>query len=408
MKTIRATGHTNVTLQAAVDRAARAGGGLVKIPAGTYTMHDALHLRSGVHIVGERGTILKKVPSISSPLRPWVGYGQFEFQVKEPRKFKVGMGVCFGDKNAFGFYETVATITGRKGDTFFIDRPFAHDYAPPAGAWVRSTFSLISGNGITDASIRQLTLDGNPKEKSGLNGCRGGGLNLLNAQRVVIEDVEVTRYNGDAISFQGCTDIFVRHCHVHHNKGTGLHPGGGTVRYVMTDNVSEHNTGCGLFYCLRTTHSVCASNIFRHNGRAGVSIGERDTDHLLRYNQITDNAGPGIFFREPFLQSGDRLWIEGNELANNGGAAEIVLERALHQVCIIGNSIRPRTGPALFVGPGCTDIYFTGNTSSTVAGAKRAVRCKQPARFPAVGPLAAPLDAARHLNIAQLPRWRPD
>ena len=396
---------TNCTLQAAVDRAARQGGGTVNIPAGLYRMHDALHLRSGVHLVGEPGAILQKVPSVQSTLLPWVGYGQYEFQVKDPGKFKVGMGVTIGDKNAFGFYETVATIVGRRGANFFIDQPFAHDYAPPAGAWIRSTFSLINGRNLTDVSIRGLTLDGNPREKFGLNGCRGGALNLLSVNRATIEEVEVTNFNGDAISFQSCTDTIVRHCHLHHNQGTGLHPGSGSVRYVMADNLCEHNTGCGLFYCLRTKYSLCENNIFRHNGRAGISVGERDTDHLLRGNQITDNAGPGIFFREPSFQSGDRLWIDRNELANNGGVAEIVLERDIHQLCITGNTIRPRTGPALFVGPGCTDIYYTGNTSAVIAGQKRSVRFKQPAKFPAVGPQAAPSDAARHLNLAKLPRW---
>jgi len=406
MKAIRATGHTNVTLQAAVDKAARAGGGTVQIPAGTYPMDDALHLRTGVHIVGEPGTILKKVPGVSSTILPWVGYGQNEIQVKEPGKFKVGMGVTIGDKNSFGFYETVASIIGKTGNTLFIDQPLAHDYSPPAGAWVRSTFALISGRDVTDVSIRNLTLDGNVKEKFGINGCRGGGINLLGAHRAVIEGVEVTNYNGDAISFQRCTDVFVRHCHVHHNKGTGLHPGSGTVRYVMTDNCSEHNGGCGVFYCLRTKYSICENNYIAHNGRAGISVGERDTDHVLRGNHITDNGGPGILLREPCLQTGDRLWIEGNELANNGGAAEIVLERDVHQLCITGNLIRSRTGTAMLVGPGCSQISFADNTSSVVAGKKQSVRFKKPVKFPCVGPEAAPLDAARHINIAKLPRWK--
>ena len=394
---------TNITLQALVDKAARNGGGTVRIPAGVYRMNDALHLRSGVQLVGEPGAILRKVPSVSSTLLPLVGYGQYEFQVKEPGKFKVGMGVTFGDKNAFGFYETVATIIGKSGDNFFIDRPFAHDYTPPGGAWVRSTFPLISGNNVSNVSIRGLTLDGNPKEQFGINGCRGGGIILLTVNRAIIEDVEVTNYNGDAVSFQQCTDVFIRRCHLHHNKGTGLHPGSGSVRYVMADNISEHNAGCGVFYCLRTKYSICENNILRHNGRAGISVGERDTDHLIRNNRITDNSEPGILLREPCLESGDRLWIEGNELAGNGGAAEIVLTRDIHQLCITGNTIHPRTGIALQVGTGCSEIYFNGNTNSVITGK---AKLEKPAKFPAVGPQAAPLDAARHLKVEKLPRWK--
>ena len=317
---------TNTILQALVDKAARKGGGIVKIPAGTYLMNDALHLRSGVHLVGRPGVILKKVPSVSSSILPWVGYGQYEFQVKEPGKFKVGMGVTIGDKKAFGFYETVATIIGKTGKNFFIDRPFAHDYSPPSEAWVRSTFPLISGNNVTDVSIRHITLDGNPREQFGINGCRGGGIILLGAHQVVIENVEVTNYQGDAISFQQCTDVWIRRCHLHHNQGTGLHPGSGSVRYVMADNISEYNSGCGVFYCLRTKYSICENNILRHNGRAGISVGERDTDHLIRNKEATfifkvkgdSMIGAGIY-------EGDALVIDRSIEAKHGNIVLAVL-----------------------------------------------------------------------------------
>ena len=268
---------------------------------------------------------------------------------------------------------------------------------------MRSTFPLISGNDVTDVSIRRLTLNGNPNEKFGINGCRGGGIILLGAHQVVIENVEVTHYNGDAISFQQCTDVVIRRCHLHHNKGTGLHPGSGSVRYVMAENISEHNAGCGVFYCLRTKYSICANNILRHNARAGISVGERDTDHLIRNNQITDNGDSGILLREPCFQSGDRLRIEGNELANNGGAAEIVLIRDIHQLSIFGNTIRPRNGVAMQVGPGCSEIYFAANTHSVIRGQ---ATLHKPVHFPTVGPQAAPPDAARHLQIEKLARWK--
>ena len=46
---------TNAVLQRAVDDAAAHGGGVVEVPAGTFFMHDALHLRSGVHVIGRPG-----------------------------------------------------------------------------------------------------------------------------------------------------------------------------------------------------------------------------------------------------------------------------------------------------------------------------------------------------------------
>lgn len=376
---------TNRTLQALVDKAR----GTVRIPAGTYWMHDALHLRSGIRLVGEPGTILKKVPSVTSEIVPWIGFGQYEFAVKEPKKFKPGMGVIIADKNAFGFYETAATIIGRKGDQFFIDRPLAHDYAGKNGGRVTSVHPLISCRNANDVSIRNIIIDGNhPKEKCGINGCRGGGVFLQYSNRVEIENVEVRHLCGDAISFQQCTDIRVHECYLHHNTGGGLHPGSGTVRYVMANNRIENNGGCGIFYCLRTKYSICEDNLIAHNGRAGISIGERDTDHLIRHNVILGD----IVFREPAWESGDRVWLEGNT------ARHVILERDIHQVCLTGNELESVT-----IGPGCQDIFVAGNTCPKITGK---AKLKLPAKFPAIGPAAAPLDAARHLNIEKLCPWR--
>lgn len=76
--------RTNESLQRAVDAVAEAGGGVVEIPAGTYRMQDALHLRNGVRLVGEPGTVLQKIPSVTSPLLDYIGYGHYEFTVTEP------------------------------------------------------------------------------------------------------------------------------------------------------------------------------------------------------------------------------------------------------------------------------------------------------------------------------------
>ena len=103
-------GATNVAIQRAVDDVAAAGGGAVVIPRGTYLMHDALHLRSGVRIIGAEGTILKKVPSAQSNIPDYLGYGHYEVTVEEPEKFPVGTGVHILDDNAGGFYTTVATV----------------------------------------------------------------------------------------------------------------------------------------------------------------------------------------------------------------------------------------------------------------------------------------------------------
>ena len=417
------TEQTNEDIQRAINLAAARGGGVVTVSPGTYIMHNALHLRSRVRVIGlgegEQRPRLFKAPSVQSRLIHFLGYGHYEFGIAEPRKFRVGMGVHLTDNNSMGFYDTVATIVGRDGDLFFVDRMFNHDYLAANGGVVTSIHPIVEGYHVHDAGIENIIIDGNVQETHKLNGCRGGGVFLINSHRIDIDTIEVRHFNGDAISFQQCTDSAVRKGNVHHNRGHGLHPGSGSVRYVFEDNSVEHNEGDGLFYCLRTTHSRCSGNRLTHNGQSGISIGERDTDHLIADNRIEHNGRHGITFRAPQAQSGDRVRIERNIIGPDSAAgepvAEIHIPTRLHDVLLADNDITPAAGAvALSVGAGCTHIIAPGNrvaqgpmSQQNIAGdGADTVRFNGPGKFPAVGPEALPLIGARHLNIQQLRTWR--
>lgn len=401
--------NTNQTIQCLVDEAWKRGGGTVEIPAAVYQMRDALHLRDNVRVIGETGTILQKMPGARSALAHVCGFGHYEFSVVEPEKFSVGMGVLISDDNAGGFYTTQATIVAQREKYFYIDRPFAHDYNPAQGGCVTAIHSLIDGHDVHNASVENFVLDGNwPLETNNLNGCRGGGVFLLNAHNILIHNVEVRQFNGDAISFQQCTDITVSHCSAHHNSGGGIHPGSGSVRYYLLNNRIEGNGGCGIFYCLRTTHSLCEKNTISRNGLDGISVGERDTDHILKNNVIVENKAAGIRLRAPVIQSGDRLWIEGNELRNNnqeGKSAELLIAHDLHDICFIRNQMRTDSETAIKVEENCARIYIAENNINTNPQKQSDIVCdsstvnfSQPETFPAIGPDAANKDSARHLN----------
>ncbi len=403
-------GLTHQALQRAVDDAAAAGGGVVEVPAGVYLMRDALHLRSGVRVIGEPGAVLLKEPGVSVPLLDYLGYGHYEFTVTEPDKLQVGMGVHITDDDSMGFYDTVATIIGRKGDLFFIDRMLNHDYAPAKRGRVTTIFPIVDAVGVEDVALENITIDGNPDETQTLNGCRGGGVFLLMARRARLENVEVRHFNGDAISFQQCVDVVVRGCHVHHNAGGGIHPGSGSVRYLLQRNHVHDNGACGVFYCLRTTHSICEDNRLERNGAAGVSIGERDTDHWLRNNSIAGNGGCGVEFRPPIAHGGDRARIEGNAFSANGQRLDIALRCEIHvpaglrDILIAGNAFEPvADSRALLIDAGCQGVGVAGNQiNGRPQGDGFPTRAGD---FPPIGPAALPLDGARHLNIAQLPPW---
>lgn len=400
---------TNTDLQPLIDRAAP--GQTVTLPPGTFLLHDSLKLRSGVRVVGQDQTVLRKTPSFACPLADYLGYGQYEFTVTEPDRFRVGMGVHILDDEAVGFYTTVATIIGREGERFFIDRPLAHDYLPARNGRVVTVFPLVEAAGVHEAALENVILDGNAQEETfTLNGCRGGGVFALAARALTIHGVEVRNLRGDAVSFQRCIDVSVRRCHLHDVTGHGLHPGSGSVRYLMEANHVHHCGGDGLFYCLRTTHSTCAANRLEHNGRSGISIGERDTDHLITGNDIAHHRDGAISFRKPLHRSGDRVAIVDNRFHDNGaadGPAQVVIPAGLRDIRVADNSF---TGdaPAMSVEPGCQRVWFTGNSVNGRPQTPRdvigQVGFDNPHGFPAVGHEAPTLtdSGARHLNVERL------
>jgi hypothetical protein len=129
-----------------IDEAA-AGGGEARLDPGVYMLEDALRLRSGVRLVGREGVVLTRAPSVESALRIYCGYGLYEFAVREPDRFRVGQGIHLTDDHSFGFYDTVATIVGRDGDRFYLDRPLRHDYVPTNNGRAATLFPLLAAEG---------------------------------------------------------------------------------------------------------------------------------------------------------------------------------------------------------------------------------------------------------------------
>lgn len=398
---IKVTKLAQADVQRAIDLVSLSGGGRVILPPGKCYLEDAIHMRDGVHLEGVAGeTVLVKNPSFAVRLKGFLGYGHYEILVAEPERFHPGMGVYIYDEHAHGFYTTVATVTGVDGERVFIDHMLNHDYHERDGGTVVTVHSLLSFRGVHKASAANLVLDGNREHVAHeLNGCRGGGVFMLTAHQITIENIEVRNFNGDGISFQQCTDVRVLHCHVHHNVGHGLHPGSGSVRYWLLENQLTHNGRDGIYYCLRTTHSLCADNLIAHNGRVGVSLGTRDTNHLLLRNKIEGNGGCGVRFRDgPY--PANYVELRENELSGNCVAqdeAEIIIGAGLAHVQLVGNHIAPRTGvKPLVVDVDTHDIHLPDNHPPIPSAQPGVSHVK--VTLP-VGPSAADAYAARHLNV---------
>lgn len=320
MRDAAIVGSDNRALQAAVDYVASLGGGTVEIGPGEFSMRDSLHLRPRVTVRGQgAATVLRKVRAVASPLALDGDYGEEQITVKVPEGFQVGDGVAVWDQNAGGFHTTVARITGRNGDTFSISLPINTDCMVANGAQAATVFPVISGYHVEGARIEALAVDGNKDENVPLNGCRGAGIFLYRCHGTVVAGCTVRRYNGDGISFQQSNDVQLLECSSEDNAALGLHPGSGSQRPLVRGCTARGNGDDGLFLCWRVKHGRFENNRLEANGRHGISIGHKDTDNLVRGNQVLANGQDGILFRdEAEGMAGHRNRVEDNLIENNG------------------------------------------------------------------------------------------
>jgi hypothetical protein len=83
--------------------------------------------------------------------------------------------------------------------------------------------------------------------------------------------------------------------------------------------VARRNGTDGLFLCWRVRHGVFADNRLEANGRFGISIGHKDSDNLLRGNEVIRNGSSGVFFRdESEGMSPHRNHLKSNRIEDNG------------------------------------------------------------------------------------------
>ena len=343
-------GADNRALQAAVDYLAALGGGTVEIGPGEYLMRDSLHLRPHITVRGTPGkTLLRKADGVESLLATDGDFGEEQITVADPKGFDVGCGVAVWSRRFGGFQVTVARIIGRNGSTLALDHPLNADCTVSDGAKAATVFPVVSGYDLEGVRIEQLVIEGNREHNPLMDGCRGGGIYLYRGFGTVIEHCTVRNYNGDGISFQQSNDVLVNNCTSENNAGLGLHPGSGSQRATVRRCAALHNGGDGLYLCWRVRHGLFEDNVLEGNARNGISIGHKDTDNLLRHNQVRNNAEEGVYFRDESLAlAGHRNRLEDNLIENNGQQNEVAgirIRGETRDVILNNNRIRD-TRPA--------------------------------------------------------------
>ena len=349
-------GNTEKVLQAAVDYVSRFGGGTVQILPGTYKLRNSVYLASNIRILGNGAdSILIKEPSIKTKLSADSDWYDQEITLDDAQGFQVGDGVCLRTKNPHHGGMTVVkrTLIARSGNRFKLDRALRENFWQIGESNAATLFPLFSGELINNVVIENITLDGNRANNELLDGNHAGCVFLQDCNRVVLRKVEARNYHGDGLSWQICHDCLVEDCHSHDNSGLGLHPGSGSQRPIMRRNKLERND-IGIFFCWGVKNGLAEDNFIADNRGSGVSIGHRDTDNLVRKNEILRSGKAGVLFRPERGKgfAGDRNRIQNNRIVDTGAADGIGVDVQgfTDAIQLSGNQIQETREPLQRIG----------------------------------------------------------
>lgn len=363
-------GSDQRAIQGAIDQVARLGGGTVRLLAGQYRLRNAIHLQSGVDLVGDGiGTVLIKEPSSTSPLSEDSDWYDQEITLANASDFRLGDGVCLRSKNEKTGTQVVLkrTLVARTGNRFKLDKPLRENLWQMHGATASTLFPILSGDGIEDVRLENLVLEGNREHNAELDGNYAGCIFLQDCNGIQIRGVTARNYHGDGISWQVCHDVVVENCVSENHTGLGLHPGSGSQRPIMRNNTLRGNN-IGIFFCWGVKHGLAESNRVDGN-RVGISIGHRDTDNLVKGNSILRSTQTALLFRPengPTF-AGHRNRIEANQFIDNSpeGGAVIDIQGATESIVITGNEFTDTRGGAARVavkqGPQTKGITVEGS-----------------------------------------------
>jgi hypothetical protein len=349
-------GATDKVLQAAVDYVARRGGGTVHLLPGTYRLRNAVYLQSRVRILGSGlDSVLLKEPSQTTLLAADSDWYDQEITLADDRGFRLGDGVCLRARNADNGGQVVIkrTLVARSGKRFKLDRALRENLWLQGKATAATLFPILSGENLAHVVIENITLDGNKKNNANLDGNYAGCVFLQDCRRITLRKVTARDYNGDGISWQICHDVRVEECTSHDHTGLGLHPGSGSQRPVMRGNTLRHND-IGIFFCWGVKFGLAEKNRIEDNRSAGISIGHRDTDNLIRDNDVRRSGRVGVLFRaergKAFAPHRNRL--EKNRILDSGpdqGVA-VDIQGEVEQITVARNEVRETRKPMARVG----------------------------------------------------------
>jgi hypothetical protein len=347
-------GRDDKPIQAALDYVARLGGGTVRLLPGTYTLRNAVFLPSGVRLAGSGAdSVVTKIPSRRVALADDSDWYDREITLADAGGFRVGDGVVLRGTDPDDDDAQVVlkrTLVARSGHRFKLDAGLRKNLWLSGKITCSSMFPLLTSERTADVAIEDLTLDGDLANNEHLDGNHAGCIFLQDCSRYTIRNVVARNYHGDGISFQVCHDVVVTGCHCHDNADLGIHPGSGSQRPLIRGNRLGRNR-IGLFWCWGVKFGLAEGNRIDGNRDYGISIGHRDTDNVIRDNDVLNSGQVGILFRDE--SRGKDFWpnrnrVEANRIVNSGGEEGVAIDvrGRTKEARLVGNVLRETRGPS--------------------------------------------------------------
>jgi len=365
-------GFTNMAIQMALD-ALPDEGGTVKLNPGIYLISAPVRVPSDCKLTGSGPeTILRKIDGFRSKFAVDADFGELKIAVEDASGFVPGMSIVVSDDINSGCIDvTIGVITDIEDNILYIDANLIRDYGVTANGKVSNAGSCVALTEAENVVLSGFKIEGNKLKNDWLAGCYAGGICMIKARNVTVENVLVEDFNGEGITWQITENITVRNCEI---RGcvNGLHPGTGSVNSLIEGNNSHHNDENGLFVCYRVQHGFVKNNSLHHNKINGISTGHKDSDMKFENNHIFENSRNGVFFRdEDQNNSPHRNIFIGNLIENNGnkesGYGFLINGKAM-EVLIKDNTIRD-TGrglqkAAVFINKNSPPIRLENNKMS--------------------------------------------
>jgi hypothetical protein len=349
-------GNTDRVIQAAVDYVARKGGGTVHVLPGKYRMRDSVFLQSKVRILGSgTDSVLFKEPSATSKLIADGDHWHQEVTLADPSGFRIGDGVRLVAKDPYGKGTNIIqrTLIAASGNRFKLDRRLEERFHLAGDPQIATNFSLLQCTNVTDVTIENITIDGNKAHNQMIDkgAFDDGSIRLDDSNRITVRGVTVRDFYCDGIVWGISHDVVVEQCHLHDGVRLAIHSGSGSQRSIVRGNKVQRSAE-GIYFCWGAQHGLYEKNVIE-DCNYGMTLGHRDSDNLIRDNDIRRSGEAGIHFRggnKAFAPHRNRF--ERNRIVDSGGEKGVAIDinGETESVTLIQNELRETRAPLSRIG----------------------------------------------------------